>query len=440
MKRLVTSLILMIPFSVAAQWELEEIFEDTIPHANQLRLEVLDEHKVLMIPLTTYQDRYIIKTEDGGLTWTKYELPEDIMGTVLYEADFVNEEVGYIVGGTPFGAWNVILKTEDGGMHWTALDHSFLESAGSYGIENVSFASDGTGYIAAAYQGVYKTTDGGLTFTALELPVVEGSFDTRVAEIKFIDQEVGLVSCFGYRPADSSYVSYILKTTDGGNSWSVADERTWNDPGEWHHVDKIHFVNANDVFAIGGKGYLKVSPDGGESWIHRALPDPAGTATDIFFVNNACGYIVMSDKIYRTDNAGQSWVLQSFATEYNTAHYIQFANDSIGYAAGNYHLFVDPFTTLFKSLQPASSPLSVYTAGLRSHFKIYPNPACAILTLEYESKVQIQSIQLFDIGGKLIKAFDKDQKALDIGDIADGVYFLNIQAEEGNMSEKIIVN
>lgn len=440
MKRLVASLILLIPFPVAAQWELEEIFEDTIPHANQLRLEVLDEHKVLMIPLTTYHDRYIIKTEDGGLTWTKYELPEEIMGTVLYEADFVNQEVGYIVGGTSFGAWNVILKTEDGGMHWTALDNSFLGSVGSYGIENVSFVSEETGYIAAAYQGVYKTTDGGVTFTALELPLIEGSLNTWISEIKFINQEVGFVSCSGYKPADSSYVSYILKTTNGGNSWIVTDQSNWSDPGEWHHVDKIHFVNENNIFAIGGKGYLKMSPDGGTSWVHKELPDPGGTATDIFFINNACGYIIMADKIYRTDDAGQSWALQSFATEYNTAHYIQFANDSIGYAAGNYHLFVDPFTTLFKSLQPASLPLSVYTGGLRSRFKIYPNPACDIVHLEYESKAQIQSIQLFDIGGRLIKAFGKNKKALDIGDIADGIYFLNIQTEEGDINEKIIVH
>jgi len=72
-------------------------------------------------------------------------------------------------------------------------------------------------------------------------------------------------------------------------------------------------------------------------------------------------------------------------------------------------------------------------------FNIYPIPATNNLTIEAQNNVLI-NLNLVDINGKEILKKEFTQSAsLDILHISKGIYFLNLNTEEGNFTKKIVV-
>lgn len=84
-------------------------------------------------------------------------------------------------------------------------------------------------------------------------------------------------------------------------------------------------------------------------------------------------------------------------------------------------------------------PMSVGNIPLKKKLKLYPNPASKNINVDYESDVRVQSIQLTDALGRVVKAFKKTEKLLDISDVPIGMYFLNIQAIQGSLVEKVMI-
>ncbi|CAM3880773.1 Secretion system C-terminal sorting domain-containing protein [Flavobacterium branchiophilum] len=71
---------------------------------------------------------------------------------------------------------------------------------------------------------------------------------------------------------------------------------------------------------------------------------------------------------------------------------------------------------------------------------IYPNPATSIITIHCKNK--IQSIELYDVGGRLLiaKTADSLETTLDITNQFNGIYFLKINSANGSKAMKIIKN
>jgi uncharacterized repeat protein (TIGR01451 family) len=72
-----------------------------------------------------------------------------------------------------------------------------------------------------------------------------------------------------------------------------------------------------------------------------------------------------------------------------------------------------------------------------SRIKIYPNPVNDQLNIELPDRLNLNSIELFDIQGKLIKSFDH-QTRLYFNDIQKGVYILKIETDQGSFHHKVI--
>ncbi|MFN2261618.1 MAG: BspA family leucine-rich repeat surface protein [Psychroflexus sp.] len=68
---------------------------------------------------------------------------------------------------------------------------------------------------------------------------------------------------------------------------------------------------------------------------------------------------------------------------------------------------------------------------------IYPNPVKDLLHLDWSSHLNVESINLYDLNGKLIKTFE-NQKALDVSQIGSGIYILNVETDQGRFHEKVI--
>ena len=138
---------------------------------------------------------------------------------MLFDIDMLNKDVGIACSATSADvtvANALILKTYDGGKTWKKV----YQSTRPYELTwKASFPTDSVGYVSIqsynpdpsiAQQRVVKTTDGGETWT--ELPVVEDA-QARQFGIGFLDEMHGFLG---------TYTSGF-ETKDGGLTWAPVD-------------------------------------------------------------------------------------------------------------------------------------------------------------------------------------------------------------------------
>ncbi len=220
-------------------------------------------------------DGQILHTIDGGDHWDiQFEAPPNgSEPTWLRCIAFANENRGWVGTVNPS---HRLYTTTDGGQNWELVEN-LPEDAPRFicGIsvvnENVIYAS-GTN-MPAFPTAVLKTTDGGVTWSAIPM----GEHAKCLIDIRFTDEQHGIVvggnaSAEGATRADM--VPVILATNDGGASWE--NRVTPNlAPGEWGW--KIHFVNEQTGFvALDSADHAAVlrTDDGGQTWSRLAVNDP----------------------------------------------------------------------------------------------------------------------------------------------------------------------
>lgn len=76
---------------------------------------------------------------------------------------------------------------------------------------------------------------------------------------------------------------------------------------------------------------------------------------------------------------------------------------------------------------------------------IKPNPSSGLFTISLDKNISLNSIEVYDISGKLIKnsVFMTDSQniiTLDLTDVSQGVYFIKINSKEGIYSKRLIKN
>ncbi|WP_127845978.1 BspA family leucine-rich repeat surface protein [Psychroflexus aestuariivivens] len=80
--------------------------------------------------------------------------------------------------------------------------------------------------------------------------------------------------------------------------------------------------------------------------------------------------------------------------------------------------------------------LSVENFNL-GEINVYPNPVENMLHFDWSSHLNVESISLYDLNGKLIKTFE-NQKVLDVSQIENGIYILKVKTDKGSFHEKVI--
>ena len=79
---------------------------------------------------------------------------------------------------------------------------------------------------------------------------------------------------------------------------------------------------------------------------------------------------------------------------------------------------------------------------LTASVQVYPNPTSGILNLIQDQitshELQVKNIEVFDVMGKKQRVESGKQNVMDISDLPAGVYFLQIQTENGMVTRKVI--
>lgn len=152
---------------------------------------------------------------------------------------FINSDTGFCVGGPDncgIGT-GTVLKTTNGGADWINL----TPGANYPTLHSVYFNDFHTGYMVG-FATIFKTRDGGISWDSLFS--MEGC---RFLSTYFTNINTGLV--VGY---DEWFpvAGYILKTTDGGTTWSNTDAMP-----QW----SVHFPDTTIGYSVGFGTIYKTS-------------------------------------------------------------------------------------------------------------------------------------------------------------------------------------
>jgi hypothetical protein len=77
----------------------------------------------------------------------------------------------------------------------------------------------------------------------------------------------------------------------------------------------------------------------------------------------------------------------------------------------------------------------------KNNFAIYPNPTIDILTIANENQIQINTINVTDVNGRIVKEIKGNQimnNKVDISDLNSGLYLLDVITDKGTGSSKLV--
>lgn len=149
------------------------------------------------------------------------------------------------------------------------------------------------------------------------LPNINGR---QIVDMTFIDSLTGYIVTTRLASPDTSY---ILKTTNGGDSWNI------NCIGTGVIFKQVRFLNQNTGF-VTGSVMLKTT-NAGLNWFPITIPTPN---EDIAILNQDTMWTAYSESltggVYRTTNGGLNWDRQLSLGSQNPTH-IYFYNKDIGF-------------------------------------------------------------------------------------------------------------
>ncbi len=212
----------------------------------------------------------------------------------LISVFFTSSDVGWVAGDEGYLAF-----TNDGGKSW---QRKILNTVAN--INEIYFRSDDDGYLVAGRK-MFVTKDGGSSWREA-LIVNPNEFKDGIPEflsIRFNSKKQGfIVGTIIDKNNDNSIIgSLLLKTTDGGESWSRIIVPT---KVELFHLD---FDGKSHGWIVGDLGTILSTTNNGVSWEIQE----SGTKETLFnvdFRDENEGYVVGSNgTILITENGGTNW-------------------------------------------------------------------------------------------------------------------------------------
>lgn len=296
---------------------------------------------------------------------------------ILYGMSFSpnQSDIGYACGMQyTYNADGVIVKTIDGGDTWTEI----LPTSGTIdGLQGIWFINDLVGFAGGWNNYFIKTTDGGTTWT----PVTCGTNVWYYVDVEFWDSSNGVAACY---PTNPSTDPAIFVTSDGGDTWTpangvntasimgvcYADQNTVFAVGTGGNVYKstdggsnwsvetnlgamlFGLDFANTTFGVvGGEEKMFATNDGGSTWTTYT------TGYENFYAAKAysdgTGYIGGTDEnIYITTDYGASWSMEHNGTGTSHLYRIRQTQDGDLFACGSQGTIItkaSPFVANFSA-------------------------------------------------------------------------------------------
>ncbi|WP_298221761.1 T9SS type A sorting domain-containing protein [Flavobacterium sp.] len=371
---------------------------------------------------------YVYKTTDGGAHWNEQLFLND---AYIRNIEFLNENVGFL--GILQGK---LYKTINGGTTWTLVSDIIPPNSVNTAINNdVICGMDAIGthtiYGCGAYFGpayVIKSIDSGATWQYIDM----SAYAESLVEIMFVDENTGFAS------GGNSNGGIILKTTDGGTSWTeiyhtgINGEYVWKLQRLFSKPDVL-FGSVESISPLNGK--LLKSVDGGQNWVSKEVPDTDIQA--VGFISETHGWMGGHHTGFlETFDSGETWTNTGFGGSLNR---IQVFNENLVYCSG---------TEIYKFSDEnlGTQNFNPNTERERLEVTIAPNPVENQLEFSVNFKTDDHIIlRLFDVNGKMLQEFKREVISAAAKKnysfpfpYPAGTYYLNLHNDTGGQSEKFI--
>jgi photosystem II stability/assembly factor-like uncharacterized protein len=221
---------------------------------------------------------------------------------------------------------STVMYSEDLGESWVvACNPAGLNNFAN--LKTVFFPDALLGFIATDDGQILRTTDGGNQWSLVHTTSPENSLN----DIHFFNANHGIVC------GDNGL---ILKTGNGGDDWITVFS------GVTSHLKEIKFVTSqNGVILTSSSDYLLATIDGGNTWATPVFNPPLQITQmlSLEFVNETTGYLYgnhsdMMGIIYKTIDGGNTWEINFQANDMYTGK-IAFSDPQLGIVLYGSHMY-----------------------------------------------------------------------------------------------------
>lgn len=263
---------------------------------------------------------------DHGIKWILYS-----DGEIIGWPTFYSNSIGWSGEWGPKSADGQLTKiykyigqplTKNNSQIWEANDPGYpLPNLGCSSIDvvnnNVVWAAHAHysvndslyGFFIDSLSRVSRTSDGGQTWKSGFVPIGNPAF---VANITAIDANTAWICGIDGGGGGSK----ILKTENGGESWTLQSSAAWDPATSW--VNFVHFWSPAKGITMGdprdGEFEIYQTANGGQFWTKvnvAKIPDPLpgefGYNNDFDIVGNTIWFGTNKGRIFRSLNSGTDW-------------------------------------------------------------------------------------------------------------------------------------
>ncbi|MGI9067151.1 MAG: WD40/YVTN/BNR-like repeat-containing protein [Pyrinomonadaceae bacterium] len=206
---------------------------------------------------------YLLKTSDGGQTWSRVNMRGGNVDARLMRAIFTRGGRGWT-----FGEGGAIYTTQDSGANWTKL-----QAPTRYLLLGGAFIDENSGWLVGAGSTILQTSDGGETWHHARLP---NATNVRFSSTSFVDARLGWAVGSG---------GMIYRTINGGRSWQPQASGVSAD------LFDVKFLDALEGWAVGAEGTVLHTSDGGLHWTSQRSGTPHALER-IFFADRMHAWAV----------------------------------------------------------------------------------------------------------------------------------------------------
>jgi photosystem II stability/assembly factor-like uncharacterized protein len=248
----------------------------------------------------------VLKTEDGGLSWTLIQdigVQDDLMAVSV-----VNSNNLWVAGDN-----GLIFHSADLGQNWTQQ----TTPPGVGMLRSLFFLDDQKGWAAGNGGITLRTQDGGSTWTQLGTHLL---VTNQLRSIFFTDDQKGHVVGGG-----GSY----LYTDDGGDSWTVR-----SNTGVTTALNTVNFASELVGYVGGNSQIIRKTIDGGLTWMNTS-PGTISDVWDIFLLDENIVWFATGNGIYYTFNGMNTPIVKVTGTPNRVYRGLTVVEPSTGVAVGS---------------------------------------------------------------------------------------------------------
>ncbi|MCC5808127.1 MAG: hypothetical protein JJU00_17495 [Opitutales bacterium] len=270
--------------------------------------------------LTVGDDGAILRTADGGASWTEIR-----SGTPnnLNALAFANGQRGIAVGDL-----GTLLLTRDGGLSWERRPAATIHS-----LHGAHFVDALNGWAVGLDTSIVRTSDGGETWTLQYSGLAINGFLVGLMDVHFVDTSRGWA--VGNRGT-------VLHTSDGGGTW--VQQPTGQSTGILTNLNAVFFIDAQTGWTGGTQAGTNLwrTTDGGGTWEQVSFATSTTVLRDIDFVDAENGWLLAGNRTWRTMDGGGTWEQQAAVTPagiivpFGDGARITFSDTSNGWVAGGF--------------------------------------------------------------------------------------------------------